>query len=171
MIKIRPYQKSDWSAVLKMLELTTKYHMQIQQPIQMHRYSSKLIRNFLFSISAKHRNNSAILLVAQLNSKVIGFVYGNFKKFNKLEESCLYKTGMIDEIFVDEKYRRQGIGSMLIKKIEKYFAKHKCKLICLTKVHSNNLFAKRLYEKLGYIPKHTEFAKSIDFGELSKLKK
>ncbi len=158
---IRPYQKSDWQAVFKMIELTTKYHMQIQQPMQMHQYSSKLIRNFLLSISAKHRNNSAILLVAELDTKVIGFVYGKLKKLNKLEKKCLYKTGIIDELFVENKYRNQGIGSMLIKEIEKNFVKQKCKLICLSQVHSNNLSAKQLYEKLGYIPRHTEFAKSI----------
>ncbi|MHA1274903.1 MAG: GNAT family N-acetyltransferase [Promethearchaeota archaeon] len=61
---------------------------------------------------AEYKN---ILLIAEENRKIIGFIWGNFISFG------VSRYGYIDDLFVDENYRNQRVASKLIASIKEQF--------------------------------------------------
>jgi len=59
----------------------------------------------------------------------------------------MYEKCEIDDIYIKEEYRRQGIGKKLIEEVEK--RADKCENITL-EVNENNISAIKFYESLGY---------------------
>jgi ribosomal protein S18 acetylase RimI-like enzyme len=92
-------------------------------------------------------HNSTI--VAKDKNKIVGVLQWHVK------EDPNYGVAEMEEVFVSENYRRQGIGSLLvtfaIKTIRKYFTKLKFKprKIFLF-VGKENIAARKLYEKCGF---------------------
>ncbi|MCR1952459.1 MULTISPECIES: GNAT family N-acetyltransferase [unclassified Clostridium] len=76
-----------------------------------HRLNSKLDYSNIKSIA---EDKSSIVLVAQLNDDVIGYVNSNL-----IEDINYNKRLDINDIIVDEKYRGLGVGHQLILELEK----------------------------------------------------
>ena len=78
----------------------------------------------------------------------VGYIFG-YRQFNK---GKIYNTNILvlEALFVDEKYRNQGVGKMLLNAFENW-AKEKYGdfVIEITHIHSNEN-AKKFYEKMGY---------------------
>jgi len=89
-----------------------------------------------------------LFFVAELetkgNIKIVGYVCG------KIERACRGIVGHVFSIAVDPKYRRRGIGKMLMEKIIDGFKK-----LCVTYVYLecriSNVAAQRFYESLGFL--------------------
>ena len=96
-------------------------------------------------------SQNQILLLAEEDNQVIGYLAGSFYKKD-------YKHGHIDDLFVSKKYRRNGIASELIKKFVKILKDMKIKTLCLD-VSPKNKTAYRLYKKLGFGLAHYEMEK------------
>jgi len=68
--------------------------------------------------------------------------------------------GLMEDVFVDESLRGQGIGTQLVNKVVEEAKKKKCyKLICTSRYQKPEVH--RLYEKLGFKDHGKEFR--IDF--------
>ncbi|MDI9218636.1 GNAT family N-acetyltransferase [Clostridium tertium] len=76
-----------------------------------HKLNSKL--DYL-NIKSIAEDKSSIVLVAQLNDDVIGYVNSNL-----IEDINYNKRLDINDIIVDEKYRGLGVGHQLILELEK----------------------------------------------------
>lgn len=81
--------------------------------------------------------------VASCESKVVGYVIGRIEIKKGLE------LGHLMNLAVDEKYRRQGIGSLLLKEIEDYFKREGARGIWL-ETREGNRAAEDFYSKHGY---------------------
>ncbi len=97
---IRRYKKNDETAVL---ELSQKYASWDSTPTEA-------------DIQGFHSSEPDFFLVAELNQKIIGFVYGRESK--QVPDEVLRKwkatrVGSVEVLAVDEKYRRRGIGTQL----------------------------------------------------------
>jgi len=68
--------------------------------------------------------------------------------------------GLMEDVFVDEKYRAQGIGTMLVKEIIKEARKSSCYKLIATSRHERDQ-VHELYKKLGFKDQGKEFR--IDF--------
>lgn len=68
--------------------------------------------------------------------------------------------GRMTAVVVDEPARGRGIGRMLIKAAETYFAEHGCAMVEVTS-NKKRLDAHRFYEQLGYTGTSFRFAKHI----------
>lgn len=77
-----------------------------------------------------------------INNKIIGFVLGYKKVYGDLSA---YK---LEEILIMKKYQNQGIGSSVMKEIEKILKKENIELIELVAINDN--FHEKFYGKLGY---------------------
>lgn len=86
------------------------------------------------------------ILVAKIDSKVIGFILVEFHKtpHYKFTNSCI-----IDEIVISEKYRSCGIGTALFEKALSICKDKKIEEIKLN-VYNANARAKYLYERWGF---------------------
>lgn len=58
------------------------------------------------------KDKNVFILVAELNGKIVGYCKLRMLTFSASNETLTARTvGLIDEFFVDEKHRRQGIGT------------------------------------------------------------
>lgn len=84
-----------------------------------------------------------ILLVAQENKQIAGFVWAHFIQYG------FFKYGTIDEFFVKKEFRGRGIGTNLLKKAIERLEKLNPKII-LVGTEKENKEAIRLYQKIGF---------------------
>lgn len=90
------------------------------------------------------RDLNAVSLVAQVDGETAGFIMGSIEQHGKS------LIGHIYTIDVASKHRRMGVGINLLKEIEKNFV-GKGAETCFLEVRTNNLAARRLYQKHGYV--------------------
>ncbi|MGB9854460.1 MAG: ribosomal protein S18-alanine N-acetyltransferase [Candidatus Bathyarchaeales archaeon] len=86
---------------------------------------------------------NSISLIAKDNRNIIGFIIGVI--FHEREKL----TGHILTIDVYPSHQRMGIGTMLLKQIEKIFTGKGVKT-CYLEAREDNVAALNLYQKLGY---------------------
>jgi GNAT superfamily N-acetyltransferase len=139
-----------------------KFHMSIQDPIRFYSSTDKLLVDFLRSLTAKHKNGSGLMLVAEIENENAGFIYADVEKQNKELKKTAYKKGVVHELFVNEHFRGHGVAQALMKETEKWLVSKNCKIIILEDVHAKNYNAQNLYKKLGYIVRVMQYAKSIN---------
>lgn len=106
-------------------------------------------------------------------NQVVGFAFGMKRVFPYLERGLEPEKSWINVIFVKEGYRRQGIGSQLIQKIEEQLIDGNSKKITLASYSPNYFFpgidrknylgAKEFFKHLGYevVGEAVSMAKSL----------
>ncbi len=133
---------SDLEAIIKLL---------VNDPIAKDReYTDKNIISYRNAFDTISKDINAYLLVAKKQGEVIGVVQINFIP------NLTYHGGtraMIEGVRVNEDYRGQGIGSLLINKAITLSKQRGCCLIQLT-TDKNRPEALKFYEKLGFINSH-----------------
>ena len=77
-------------------------------------YDNNIKDNLIIDSYFNKRIDKDIILVAAVNSKVIGYVYGILDLDNKIKDKL---EASIDSIYVKEEYRYNGIGTKLIESI------------------------------------------------------
>jgi ribosomal protein S18 acetylase RimI-like enzyme len=87
------------------------------------------------------------MLVAEDNNKIVGFINGKIEK--RLPIFIEGKIGFISGIFIEEKYRRKGIGKLFINELTKWFKSKKIKNVEL-QVHLKNQIGLDAWEKYGF---------------------
>ena len=95
------------------------------------------------------RKPTSDFMVAQQNGEVAGYIISIIERrlnFGNLER---VKIGHILNLAVDEKHRRQGIGSMLVQCILEKLRERKASKIYL-EVRKSNIAAVRLYSKFSF---------------------
>jgi len=90
---------------------------------------------------------SVAFFVRDDSGKIVGGVNGNYGSFGWL---------YVNALWVDDRLRRQGLGSELMNRIEAEAIKHDCKNVFL---NTMSFQAPEFYKKLGY----TTFAELEDF--------
>lgn len=84
-----------------------------------------------------------ILLVAEENKQLTGFIWANFIQYG------FSKFGYIEELFVKKEFRNKRIGRSLVKSIMKRFEDLKVAAVFVT-TEKENKEAISLYQKLGF---------------------
>lgn len=99
------------------------------------------------------------IFVVKIEDKIVGYV--TFCIVEKENPILRFRKQLsIDDMCVDNKYRGQGIGSSLLKFIEKYAKEANCTDIYLT-VNEENTNAIKTYEKFGMKVKNIAYSKQI----------
>ncbi|PCS22374.1 GNAT family N-acetyltransferase [Candidatus Enterovibrio escicola] len=104
-----------------------------------------------FNFLLAHPNSGDVLLIALENEGVnetIGFIVVCYSFSIELGG----KIAVIDQIFLSQDSRRQGIGSYVIPKLEAHVLKRHCHAIIL-EVNIGNSGARKFYEQFDYIPR------------------
>lgn len=87
---------------------------------------------------------NAVSLRAQVDGETAGFILGSVEQHGKT------KIGHIYTIDVASKYRRIGVGLKLLQEIEQKFVEKGAET-CFLEVRTDNVPARKLYEKHGYV--------------------
>lgn len=95
----------------------------------------------------KYQNEDSILLIAKEEEDVIGYAYC---KINELSGGPIVsKVTLLDGIYIEEDYRKQGIGLKLINECKNWSIEIGADYFEI-KVTSENINALKLYEQIGF---------------------
>ena len=133
---IRRYEEKDRVAVL---QLSQKYASWDSTPIEA-------------DIQGFHSSEPDFFLVAELNRRIIGFVYGSESKNVPDEVLRRWKAtrvGSVEVLAVEEQYRRRGIATLLLDRLFVVFKGRGIDTVTLT-TPADEIGAKELYDKLGF---------------------
>jgi GNAT superfamily N-acetyltransferase len=89
----------------------------------------------------------ACLLLAESKGELSGFLAGRIRSLPPYFGG--YPVGFISEVYVDDAYRKQGIGAKLVTQAVAWFAENGITRVEL-QVIMNNEPARRLYHQLGW---------------------
>jgi GNAT superfamily N-acetyltransferase len=154
MVKIRTIRKNDEK---QLLELVTNFLKKYQRSKIV---SKKLLSMIKYKDYDEHLREDvkkymklnpkkAAVFVADNNGKLIGYIYGRILNKPKM---VLSRIGIIEDWFVEDKYRGKGVGEMLWKKLISWFKEKRCNRLELD-VFTTNKHAINIYHRLGFIDK------------------
>jgi ribosomal protein S18 acetylase RimI-like enzyme len=133
---IRRYEKNDKIAIL---QLSQKYASWDSTPTEAD------IQGF-YSSEPDH------FLVAELNRRIVGFVYGRESKNvpdEVLRRWRATRVGSVEVLAVEEQYRWKGIATLLLNRLFTVFREKGIDTVTLS-VPTDEYGAKELYDKLGF---------------------
>lgn len=105
---------------------------------------------------------SALLLVAELDAAVVGYIHGEILTYLLFAGSEM----LISEVFVVERARGRGVGKALIGAIEAEAVKRKCFRISVLNSRERESYTRGFYPSLGYQERSqtANFVKRLDWG-------
>lgn len=107
-------------------------------------FDCELAKNF---IQTRLDNNESVIFVALVNdkSKPVGFT----QLYPKYSSVQAIKNWILNDLYVDKEYRKQGIGEKLIKTAMNFAKENNAKFFELSTA-VNNYTAQNLYEQIGF---------------------
>ena len=133
--KVRLYEPRDARAVLALSE----------------RYASWDVTPTLADIQGFHSQNPGLFFVAEVDEKVVGFVYG--RESNPPAETLLKwkanKAGFIESLAVAKEHRRKGIATALLDRFFQACRNMGIDIVSLA-VPAEEEGARKLYSRLGF---------------------
>ena len=133
---IRRYEEKDRVAVL---QLSQKYASWDSTPTEA-------------DIQGFHSSEPDFFLVAELNRRIVGFIYGRESKNvpdEVLRRWKATKVGSVEVLAVEEQYRRRGIATLLLDRLFVEFKGRGIDTVTLS-APGDEIGAKELYDKLGF---------------------
>ena len=133
---IRLYEEKDRFAVLR---LSQKYASWDSTPTEA-------------DIQGFYSSEPDFFLVAELNKRIVGFIYGRESKNvpdKVLQRWKATKVGSVEVLAVEEQYRRRGIATLLLNRLFVVFKRRGIDTVTLT-TPADEIGAKELYDKLGF---------------------
>jgi len=105
---------------------------------------------------------NALLLVAELQGKVVGYIHGEIVTYLLFAG----REMLVSELFVVESARGHGVGKALLAAIETEAVKLKCFRISVLNSRERESYKRGFYPSLGYEerPHTANFTKRLDWG-------
>ena len=108
---------------------------------------------FCASFNEVLNTSNAFLLVAEKNKVVVAYLLG-------FEHTAFYANGRVswvEEVYVNPRYRKEGLGRLLMNAFEKGAKQHSSKLVALSTRRAGDF-----YESLGYEASATYYKKTFE---------
>lgn len=141
-IIIRKAKKSDFDSILKLAKQLWDTEKVFFSNLKDDYFADEQAKSLLLKNILKRKNH---FLVAEENNKIIGYIYGYVSRADLYKK----KVGYIDQIVVDEEYRRQGICNKLMNSFTEIMKKYGCGYIELN-AFKQNIPAVECYKKYGF---------------------
>ncbi len=139
-VKVRYPKFSDWKDLMKLINSAVEEGAFIKAD---RKFNSKEEKKWLREVLKKIKEKKAVMLVAEVNGKVVGNCSINKGKYSKSHVGTL-------GILIKKEFRGLGIGKRLMQlAIEEARKKLKIEIVVLT-LFSVNKIAHHLYRKLGF---------------------
>jgi GNAT superfamily N-acetyltransferase len=102
------------------------------------------------------------ILLAEQNVDIIGFIIGVIWKQSEKNELEIgrHRLGEVLDLFLEESYRGQGIGSKMLTMMEAYFKEQDCDSMWVH-LFAPNENAHTVYEKFGFVDRSIGMLKNI----------
>jgi len=142
---IRKARTDDIDSIIKLLYQVHDVHANIRPDLFIKgkkKYSINQLKNIL-------TDNLKPIFVYEENDNVCGYCFCIIEENENDGSRAKIKTLYIDDLCVDEKYRKQGIGKRLFEYTKNYAKECGCYSITLN-VWEGNDVAKKFYESIGF---------------------
>jgi GNAT superfamily N-acetyltransferase len=105
-----------------------------------------------------------IVLIAENDNKLVGFCIGEIHFFDKVEAVYFKgdKRGQVWDVYVTKDARGEGVGGQLINRMEEELKKRGCENMLIQGVAIVNSGAKRLYQRMGFVPWQVTYFKKLE---------
>lgn len=143
-MNIRKFAKEDLPEVLELCREVRQHHIDILNGYFTEQNDKFEKIPFLESLE----NDKIVAFVAEENSKVVGYILGEFKNAPHLVHPNI---AHIANFGVSKSYRSKGIGKALMNAFYKLCEENKIGEIRLG-VYNQNIGAYKFYEKYGFVP-------------------
>jgi ribosomal protein S18 acetylase RimI-like enzyme len=120
------------------IELFNKYRIFYKQPSDI-----ALAKSF---ISDRLSTNESVIYVALLDGQPVGFT----QLYPKYSSMRAVKNWILNDLYVDEAYRKQGVANQLIKAAMDFAKANNAGFVQL-ETQTDNYTAQSLYESVGFI--------------------
>jgi len=160
-VSIRKYQSSDKPSIVKCMEEFGDYLAAIDS-MKRTRCMPGFGEYFTQKMLDETDKNNGVIYVAEHEGRIIGFIAGIILRQSKEDLlQCIPSTaGRIIELFVDQQFRGQNIGTTFMKKMEKYFRQAGCD-VSRVEVFEPNVEAHNFYRKRGYHDRSFDMIKKL----------
>ncbi len=151
---IRGLQKNDAPDLFGLLEEMVNYHAKIDsyyKPFSQYKNWDEEIDSWL-------KDKDMRLIGAEAGGKLVGYARVSIEPAP--DYAVPKKIGIVYDVFVLEKYRRQGIAEMLCEDASAWFQKKKVKYIELS-VDARNESGIAFWKKLGFFPYKLRMRKDV----------
>jgi len=155
-VKLSKAKKEDVKDIVNIWVETIDWHSQIDEDFTLDKEGKM---NFSFMVSKALHEPTQVVYVAKVEEEIIGFLFGYIKKHSGFFKK--QDIAHISDIAVVESFRRQGIGTKLMEKFEKDFAKENQVDELSLYVHLLNESGVEFYDKLGYSVKLLSMRKKL----------
>ena len=146
MIRIRKATQRDTEKIASLWCELIDLHESFDNYYKRAKNGATVFREF---VEKQISDRNALVLIAQMNKEVCAYLLAKIE--NKPPVFLETKYGMIFDIAVTKKYRRNGIGEKLYNEALEWFQKKKVKRIELT-VATSNPISMRFWNKFGFKP-------------------
>ncbi|MSP13600.1 MAG: GNAT family N-acetyltransferase [Chloroflexi bacterium] len=158
---IRNYQSTDAIEIARLFDEFQDYFVTLDPLHRLRRlpgYGAYMLQQTLEDVARRE----GVFYVAVEQDVVAGFAVGLITRSSPGELLGLIPSsrGIITELYVSPPYRRQGIGTKLMRETEQYFIRQGCDAVRVS-VFVPNQMAHSLYLKLGYRDRDIEMIKPI----------
>lgn len=111
-------------------------------------------------IKERIENKESVLFVVKDEQNYVGFIqlYPTFSSIS------MKRAWILNDLYVDEKVRKQGVGELLLHKAKEYAIETGAKYLSLSTA-KDNYSAQRLYEKNGYKMDSQFYHYELDLSE------
>jgi ribosomal protein S18 acetylase RimI-like enzyme len=158
--EIKRINSSESSLVI---DLFNKYRVFYNQPSNI-----DLARNF---IQARLDKDESVIFVATIKDKSAVIPIGFTQLYPKFSSGRAIKIWVLNDLYVEQEHRKQGIGESLINVALKYVKEDRASHVELSTA-VDNYAAQSLYESIGFKRQNpgTDFLDyRIDIAEISKI--
>lgn len=149
-MEIRRAEERDIDQILNLLSQVLEIHAKIRPDI----FVSGTTKYTREELSLLITNSSYFVYVVCEEDIILGYAFCKIVSPKHINTMVNNKTFFIDDFCVDEKYRKQHIGTILFEFLKKEAKNFGCYEICLYQWEGND-DARKFYEKMGMKVKAT----------------
>ena len=143
-MKIRKARQRDVDYIAQLWKEFMDFHRQHDDHFSRSRRGHLQFKDFL---SKKISARNALVLVAQVNRRIVGYIVASIDAYVPVFIEKRY--GAIYDLMVDSGFRRRGIGRRLVCEAREWFRKRGIKRMELSVAASNRL-AVRFWSRVGF---------------------
>jgi ribosomal protein S18 acetylase RimI-like enzyme len=144
-VRVRTMTSSDLETVGKLAGRLVRMHHDLDPKRFIHLENPE--PGYARWLGQEMKNDAVVLIVAELEGKVVGYVYARAEKRNY--NDLLDAHGKLHDVYVDEAARGKGAGEMLVRETFRRLAEKGAPRVVLSTA-VQNAAAQRLFEKVGF---------------------